>query len=261
MGSGPGWDFDRTSRVWRVRESEHYVFHLEPVLCEDAELGAILEGADERQLRIRQALGQSVRSIKERERLLKTHYWLYSGSSLRDAAESAGYRSMACGTANPTGVHFAQLNMSWRDLLDQMTHEEIHLLWSWEVGEAPSLLNEGVAVYFEAVLSIRSAERLEALRDAWLEVSRDGSGFLRELSRNSGFWEAHARGRPVYAVGGALAGYLVKARGLPLVKGLFLDSHYEDDALAQLLEHRTGLPIEELEARVGEWWRGVGDTG
>jgi hypothetical protein len=145
--------------------------------------------------------------------------------------------------------------MSWRDVIDQMTHEEIHVLWAREVGEAPSLLNEGVAVYFERVLSARSAERLKGLRAAWLETSRDGSGCLRRLSRNAGFWEACSQGCPAYEVGGALAGYLVELYGLPLVKGIFTASHYEDDSLAPLLERTTGLHLEELEVRVGEWWR------
>jgi hypothetical protein len=107
MEPGPGWDFDRASRVWRVRESDFYIFHLEPSLCEDAELQSIPADADERYLRIRRALGQGAYSTKERERLVKTNYWIYEGSVLKDAAGKAGYESMACGTASPSGVQFA----------------------------------------------------------------------------------------------------------------------------------------------------------
>lgn len=268
MEPGPGWDFDRASRVWRVRETDFYIFHIEPNLCEDAELQSVLAGADERYLRIGRALGHDPCSIKERERLLKTNYWIYPGSVLKEAAEKAGYKSIACGTASPSGVQFAQMNMSWRDLIDQMTHEEIHLLWAREVGEAPSLLNEGIAVYFERVLSARSDERMEELREAWLGTSRDESGFLRRLSRNAEFWEAHSQGKRVYEVGGALTGHLVEVHGLSLVKEIFRASHYEDDNLASLLERGTGLRLEQIEARLGEWCQrhqignvGVGSRG
>ena len=129
MLPGPGWDFDRASRVWHVRETDFYIFHIEPRPHEDADLQSVIEDADERYRRILRALGQDPCSVKERERLLKANYWIHPGSVLEGTAGKAGYGRMACGTASPCGVQFAQFNMSWRDVTDQMTHEEIHLLW------------------------------------------------------------------------------------------------------------------------------------
>lgn len=247
-------DLSKEPRVWHVREGEHYIFHLEAPLHEDAALRDCLARADRRYLAIRRALGQGELSLKERERLGQGNYWLY-GSALTDADLPPGCGSMAYGTVNAAGIAFAQRHMRWGDLSDQMTHEEIHLWWGREVGEAPSLLNEGVAVYFELLLSPRSGERTAGLWAAWRDVVVERRRSLRHLSRNAGFWEAYGQGLPVYLVGGALAGYLVEEAGLAVLRRIFGGSHYEDDRLADAIERETGRDLAVIQERVAEWLR------
>ena len=80
-----------------------------------------------------------------------------------------------------------------------------------------------------------------------------GDASLGEIAHTPAFWAAYRRDLPVYGVGAALAGYLIEARGLPVLKDIFRESHDEDDDLAALIERRTGLPLEAIEARIGEW--------
>lgn len=246
----PDWDLERAARDWRVWESEFYVFHVEPPLRDHADLQVVLAAADERYRRICGLLGRAPSSVKARERLTKTNYWIYA-PTIVEISRAPEHGRVAAGTVDATGIHFAQLNMSWRDLVDQMIHEETHAIWGREVGEAPSLLNEGVAVFAELRLSARSHERRGEIPEAWDRVILDGRSSFPELCRNPSFWDAYSRGEPVYAVGAALVCYLVHAHGLGVLKEVFEDSHYDDVRLAAAIERRTGLGIEEVEAGVG----------
>src|SRR5438128_1959663 len=117
----------RQSRAWRIREGDHYIFHLDPSLYDDAELGAILAGADERPRRILRVVTQDGSPMTGEEQTLKANYWIYAASVLEETHET--HSSRAYGTANAAGVHVAQRNMGWQSLTDQMTHEQIHLVW------------------------------------------------------------------------------------------------------------------------------------
>jgi hypothetical protein len=248
-------DTHRRLRSWRIREGDHYIFHLDPSLYDDAELGATLAGADECHRRILHVLGQDENSMKGEEQTLKANYWIYAASVLEEADTDETPASRAYGTANAVGVHFAQRNMGWQSLMDQMTHEQIHLVWGREVGQVPALLNEGVAVYYELVLSPHSAVRTGSLADAWRDVVVERGKSLRELSANDGFWEVYRQGLPVYGVGGALAAYLIEVHGLSVIKAIFRISHYEDDRLAAVIERETGLALEVVQDAVAEWLR------
>ena len=78
-------NFDRQARLWRVRETEYCLFHLEPPLDEDEDLVAVIAGADARYLAVREVLGQGPVTLQEREGLLRTPYWLFAPSAIADA--------------------------------------------------------------------------------------------------------------------------------------------------------------------------------
>lgn len=245
-------DLDRQGRLWRVREGTYYVFHLEPPLDEDAELAAVLAEADARYPRLREVLDRAPPPVPESEELVKVNYWLHADLIMPPADVTppapAPDIPVATGQVTPAGIHFAQKGLRWEDRVSQMTHEEIHAMWMREVGGAP-LLGEGVAFWFELQLSAR--DRLAELPAAWTSVIDNGLSSLRELALSPAFWSAQRRGLPVYGVAGGLVGYLVEAYGLPLLKEIFQESHYEDDNLVQRIEERTALTLEELEVRVG----------
>lgn len=246
-------ELTREGRPWHVREGEHYIFHLEPPLASDPEVARLLAETEARYLRIARLLDRDPDDVKARERFVKTNFRLYAEGSVADSAFARAHRSIAYGTASPSGVTFAKRNLRWDEVVDQMTHEEIHAVWSADSGEAPSLLNEGVAVWYETALSARAVDRRRELRESWRSVVSDAGCSLRELSRNDAFWEAYARGEPVYSVGAALAGYLVRAHGLPALRRIFLSTHYEDQGLADVIERVTGREMAVIERGVGAW--------
>ena len=252
-------NYDRQSRVWRVRETQYCLFHMEPPLHEDPDVASVVDGADTSYLRVREVLGQPALSVKERERLLRLNYWLYAESAIADEDLPPGARSFSTGAGGPAGVVFAQRGMRWSECVDALTHETIHVLWGAEVGEAPSLFNEGVAVYFQALLAPSPDEVLHTLARTWADVIGSGKVSLRDLCRNEFFWRGHHQDRGLppgafYHVGGALVGYLVRVRSVGLLREIFLHSHYRDEQLALTLERLTGTPVEELAGSATDWW-------
>ncbi len=268
-------NYDRQSRVWRVRETDHCLFHLEPPVHEDPDVATVVDGADSRYLRIRELLGYPPMSVKEREIRLRLNYWLYAPSAIADADMPPGARRFAEGAGSPAGIVYGQRGFRWTECVDALEHETIHVLWGAKVGEAPSLLNEGVAVYFGARLSdLRDLPDLSDSSDAppptgtawqrnyhaaWQQAITSGARSLRDFCTIAGFWGTQRPGQgpspaEPYRIGGALVGYLVETRGLPLLEEIFLNSHYRDDHLAPTLERLTGTTIEELSTEVGAHW-------
>ena len=110
----PRVNFDPQSHTWTVRETDYCLFHVEAAIAGAEDLDAVVEGADQRYLRIRRALGQWPRTAptaRHRERLLKLNYWLYGQSAVPDTA-------MPPGAAGPAGVVFAVRNFPWSEFLD-----------------------------------------------------------------------------------------------------------------------------------------------
>jgi hypothetical protein len=248
-------NFDPQSHTWTVRETDYCLFHVEAAIAGAEDLDAVVEGADQRYLRIRRALGQWPRTAptaRHRERLLKLNYWLYGQSAVPDTA-------MPPGAAGPAGVVFAVRNFPWSECLDALFHETIHALWAADVGEAPSLLNEGVAVYFQSLLDERPETRLRLLRDAWREVVCSGAVHLRDLCRNETFWRDHRQDRGLppgayYRVGGALVGYLAEVHGAPLLRRIFRRTQYRDVHLAAVIERVLGTTLDDLVPTITRWW-------
>jgi hypothetical protein len=47
----------------------------------------------------------------------------------------------------------------------------------------------------------------------------------------------------------------LEAQGVARLEEIFRHSHYHDEHLAATLERATGLPLDDLQAAVGAWWR------
>lgn len=246
---------------WKIRIGTHYVFHVAPDLENDNDLAAALDAADKRFSDLLNLLGIDGDDIKSCERFVKANYWLHRPSIPDSTDLPAGFDTsssarLAHGWVGSDGIHFGVQNIPWLDRVDSMTHEEIHHIWCQQVGEAPSLLNEGIAVWYETRLS-QDLERRDELRQQWNNTVNAGVITLTELCNTSDFWNAYRAGTPVYGVAGAFTGFLIHQHGLDRLRKLFLATHYEDPGLAKLLEDMTGVTLDQLASNVTLWLDGT----
>ena len=246
----------RTAHHWRIEETEQTVFLIDAALPDpnNEDTKWLIEHADLLLGRIRGTLQMKAESIKDKERKARVNVWIYSPEVLRTAGlVRKDTPHMFYGTANAAGVHLVALNMTWNDpqALDHVTHEMIHHVWSVDVGEAPSLLNEGVATYFECVLAVDTAIRRARLRTSWQKYAAVNTpGSLRRHCRNEDFWVAREAGNPMYSVGAELIAYLLDNHGMQSVRQIFLRSHFDDDHLDRHIQHVTGESVDEIEQRI-----------
>ena len=246
----------RREHLWRVEETDEFTILIDTAQPDPdpEDLNWLIEHADHLIRRIRSTLKMEVESIKDEERTARVNLWVYSPEVLRSAGlVKKGTPHMFYGTANANGVHLARFNMVWNEsmVVDKVTHEMVHYLWCDDVGEAPSLLNEGVATYFECLLANDAACRREKLISSWQKYAAEATpGFLRRLCRNDAFWAASGASHPVYSVGAEFFSFLLDNHGMQSVKRIFLNSHFDDLHLARRIEDVTGESVDTIEQRI-----------
>lgn len=246
----------RREHLWRVIETDEFAFLIDAALPDPdpEDMNWLIAQADDLIRRIRSALKMEVESIKDEERKARVNLWVYSPEVLRSAGlVKKDTPHMFYGTANANGVHLTTFNLMWNEpmVVDKVTHEIVHYQWCKDVGEAPSLLNEGVATYFECLLANDAACRREKLISSWQKYAAEAtSGFLRRLCRNDAFWAASRAGHPVYSVGAEFFSSLLDNHGMQSVKRIFLNSHFDDPQLARHIEDVTGESVDVLEQRI-----------
>ena len=239
-------------------ETDEFAFLIDTALPNpnNEDMAWLIDHADHLHGRIRSALKMEAESIKDKERKARFNVWMYSPEVMRAAGLiKEGTPHMFYGTANAAGVHLVTLNMAWHEpmVLDMVTHEMVHYVWCEEVGEAPSLLNEGVARYFECVLSADAEDRIEKLTSSWQKYAGENTtGFLRRLCINDAFWKEFNAGEPVYCVGAKFLLYLLDNHGMQSVKRIFLNSHFDDLRLARRIEDVTGESVDVIEQRISD---------
>ncbi len=246
----------RNAYRWRVEETEESVFLIDAALPDPntEDLKWLIGHSDHLYGRIRSALNAAAESIKERERRARVNVWIYSPEVLKTSGlVKKDTPHMFYGTASSVGVHLVTLNMAWNDpqVLDHVTHEMIHYVWSVNVGEAPSLLNEGIATYFECVLSTDAAVGRARIKSSWQKyAAATAPGFLRRLCRNDSFWSTRAAGNPMYSVGAELVAFLLDNYGMQNLRQIFLRSHFDDDHLDRHIQEVIGESVDEIEQRI-----------
>lgn len=249
----------RHMHLWRVAETDECVFLIDVDLPNPSttDMRHLLEIADRHHQRVRAALNIDSGTIKNRERQRKVNVWLYSPEILeRGGLITSEKPRMFYGTANAAGLHLVTHEMAWDDpiVVGKVLHEVVHLWWADQVGEAPSLLNEGVAVYFECILGANAERELEELRSSWQEYAMKAEpGFLRRLCKNDVFWAQDGAGEPVYKVGSQLVSFLLDAYGMSSLQEIFLSSHFNDTELAEHIESVIGVSIDHLEQQLNLW--------
>lgn len=143
--------------------------------------------------------------------------------------------------------------------MDHLIHEEIHLITKRRLGEAPAILNEGIAVYYECIVR-NDIPGLSKLASDWLKCS-DKKSFLRELCSNEGFWDQRNAGIPVYSAGGFLVKYIVETFGPEKLSQIFRRTYYDDPNLADVVEEELEIQMEELEELLTNLARGSNSFG
>lgn len=129
-------------------------------------------------------------------------------------------------------------------------HEIAHLMWGRLYGEAPALLNEGLAVFAEN-MSVPGAS-LDALLDFDSAVVGEVPP-LEEVAFSERFWMLRERGLPLYRIGGALSHYLVRRWGWERLRDLFLISEYEDPGILSHFRSIYGQELGAVDADLREY--------
>lgn len=246
-------DFDRSRSkyAWRILESQRYIFHIEPSNMKDYDLEPVLMDADYRYGRIASLFQIDKSRKKEGERLFKYNYWIHSseiveGSGLPMEGEN---RFKGMGSAGIKGIDYVIYNDSWKNHERRLLHEEAHLIWMNEVGEAPSILNEGIAIYAEDMLTDGREAFEKKLRDAWNESMTQEKGRLFKLMNNRYFWRYYGS-LPVYTISAALVYYIVRRHGIGALKEIFLSTYYDDGNIDRVIEKILGISVGEIENEI-----------
>ena len=235
----------RANTVWQVIETRSHVVMRDQRL--DENLSPLVRHLDDITDTVCEAL------LVERDEMeLKTHVWVYHPDVLRVPGASVRTQNHKTfyGTADAAGVHLVADHLAWDTplVLDRVLHEVVHGIWGSLVGEAPSLLNEGIAAWMERQYTHEPHPRLLELDHGWKQAQRSGPGWLAPLMVNDGFWSAHADGLDVYAVGAFLTRAIVDRYGLETLAAIFRDTVYEDAHLANILQQHLGTSLADLEA-------------
>ena len=246
-------DFDRSRSkyTWRILESNRYIFHIEPSNMRDYDLEPVLMDADYRYSRIVSLFNIDKSRRKEGERLFKYNYWIHSseiveGSGLPTEGED---RFTGMGSASIKGIDYVIFKDSWKNHKRRLLHEEAHLIWMNEVGEAPSILNEGIAVYAEDMLTDGVEEFRKKLQRACNESMVKEKGRLFKLMNNRYFWR-HTGSLPINEIGAALVDYIIRHRGVEALKEIFLNTHLNDEAIDRVIEKVLGISVNEIENEI-----------
>ena len=143
------------------------------------------------------------------------------------------------------------------DYMLRFRHEITHLVWGNLYGEAPSLFNEGIAVYAEW-MSEPGADVSELLSKCRVDIEQVPP--LCEIAVTENFWVRNTElaqktpGLPLYVPSGLWIHFLVKKWGWDKLKNLFLMTDYEDDNIVDKFNKVYGQTLKTVDI---EWRRNV----
>ena len=249
----------RQTHHWRTEETDECLFLIDVALPRsyDTDIRRLFEITDQLHQRVRVALEIDSGTLKEKEQRRKVNVWLYSSELLARAECVSPAKPRQCyGVADAVGLHLVKHEIAWDApaVIEIVLHEAAHLWWADQVGKAPSLLNEGIAVYVESILGANAEFGIGELRSSWQQyATKAGPGFLRQLCRDDVFWTQDAAREPVFKVGGYLVAFLIDDYGMPSVREIFLKSRFNDPKLVGHIEDVIGESIDQLEQRINEW--------
>ena len=136
------------------------------------------------------------------------------------------------------------------EYLRRLRHEVAHILWIKQYGEAPALLNEGIAVYAEH-MSVPGSNFKSLLKHDQLIMKNIPP--LAEIILSDEF---DNRG-PYYGVGGLFVHYLIERWGWEPLCRLFMRTDYTDSDIALHFAEVYGESLHDIEID----WRKYIDRG
>lgn len=243
----------RDCYYWKIIETDKYIFHIEPSNFQDKDLLILIKEADKRYNQITELIGIHGESEKDKEKDLKYNYWIHNSQVAIDSGVvSESKKFFGHGCASRSGIDYVIHNSSWNEHIRHLLHEESHLIWICKFGEAPSILNEGIAVYIETLLSDGYDIMKERFSKTWIEFVEGERGLLRNLLKN-GYFESVYGKIPVYTLGGMFVFYIINEWGIDLLKDIFSNCTYDYEELDELIEKKTCMSIESIELSVTCW--------
>ena len=224
------------SVAWSVRLSSHFVllYHCDPSVATPLDQDAFLTECEQCRDQLLQYFGV-VPSTKAERDALKNHLtiMIFHVQSKRTFGN----------LLRPNMLLYLLDTEQDPDYRTKIRHEMTHWLWGALYGEAPSLLNEGVAVVAETLSAPgkTEADLFRGLRPL------DDVPPLEQLAGNETFFGA---GTGYYRIAGTFVYFLSQRGGWERVAELFRRTDYDDAAFGESLAQVYGLSLQEADV---EW--------
>ena len=248
------FDKGRSSFSWIINETKQCIFHIAKMYEMDNNIIDIINGTEKRHELIANILKFDFTSIKKTEKRQKYNYWFYSPEILSINGIIPDDSFKGTGSVGNSGIDYVVFNDKWSNHIEHIFHEETHLLVKCEIGEAPSLLNEGIAVYTESIVYSDQNEFFRSSSEIWNKNISLKNGILQKLMTNDFFWSKRGE-LPVYRIGAAFVYFLVKEFGIEIIKNIFEDTHYDDCNLCSIIESQTQRTIDTLEIELANFYK------
>ena len=243
----------RPNFTWLIRETEQCIFHIDSSYEANNDITEIISDTQKRHLSIAEILSFDLDSIQKKEKRQKYNYWFYSPQIITDSGITLNDSFKSTGQASTSGVDYVVYNQKWIDAVEHIFHEEVHLLVMCEIGEAPSIFNEGIAVYTESVFFKGKDEFYKQCSNIWKTNIVTEKGLVRKLMSNEFFW-SNLKEVPVYTIGAALIYYMVEHYGINLIKDIFENTHFWDNKFDYVVESKIGISIDNLETKIANFF-------
>jgi len=244
----PDYDKYRAQFAWHVVETEHCVFHVDASLAEDVDIAEIINDAPARHAKIAALLKFDLNGIYGE----KIHYWFFSRKILSLLGIDPGKKPFSTGQLTNAGIDYVVANDRWNNHVQHVFHEEVHQLVMRETGEAPALLNEGIAVYVESMVFHGKDEFRHLCAKTWKKHMKKDR--LSQLIANEFFWSKYGKW-PVYTLGAAVVHYLIETHGIDTLKDVCKATDYDDTQFCRLMEAKLGTTVDDLQRKITGFYR------
>jgi len=246
----PDYDKHRLSFTWRTHEIERCVFHVDAALAKDGDITELIGAAPDRHKTIADTLGFDLRRIYQEN----IQYWFFGPELFPLLGIDPGKKPFSTGQVTDSGIDYVVANDCWSNHVQHIFHEETHQLVMREIGEAPALFNEGIAVYTESMVFHGKEAFHKLCAKTWKKQAARRKGVLRELMSNEFFWSKYGKW-PVYTLGAAAVNYVIETYGLSLLMEVFRATDYDDTRFDRVVEAKLGISIDEMQANITKFYK------
>ena len=244
----------RKNFFWIIFETKECINHIDEKYKDNNDIYEIIDGTINRFQLISDILHFNINNTKKSEKRLKFNYWFFNPEIITLSGITPDKSFHGTGSVSSSGLDYVVYNDSWKNHIEHIFHEEVHLITKYEIGEAPSLLNEGLAVYTELKVYKKEDYYINKYFDTWKNNISNQKGILTKLMSNEYFWSNFGK-MPLYTIGAAFIHFLTERYGIELVKSIFENTHFFDETLSSVIENKTNTTIENLEMEINEFYK------